>query len=265
MIEYPENSLFYWYPEIKDLGIPMPETVMFPMTGDEKEDRYKLFDGKEAPIYEAYIKRLQVEAGKMKLPLFLRSDQTSHKHGWENTCYITSVDQIPNNAYQIVEFTEMAGWMGGLNIDGFVLREFLNLDVRFHAFHGKMPVAKEFRFFVKDGKFQCYHPYWFPACMVRPDTENWYEVLMDMENLTDEELEQLTQWAEIIGNAVGGYWSVDFCQLLNGDWAMTDMATGEDSFHFNTCEYAQESMKMYPDPYSIPDGLSRKSDTKRKD
>jgi len=112
--EYPKNSMFYWFPLIENLGIPMPETVMVPMTGDEKENRYKLFNGEEAPLYDAYIQRLQEKAKAMKLPLFMRSDQTSHKHGWENTCYITSVDQIPNNAYQIVEFTEMAGWMGGV-------------------------------------------------------------------------------------------------------------------------------------------------------
>ena len=252
-IDYPDNSLFYWYPLIKDLGIPMPKTVMVPMTGDEKEDRYQLFNGKEAPLLEKYMLRLQENAKSMELPLFLRSDETSNKHGWENTCFVSDIEQIPHHAYQIIEFTEMAGWLGGLDINGFVLREFLELDTRFTAFHGKMPVAKEFRFFVKDGKYQCYHPYWFPACMVKPSIEDWYDELLDMENISEAELEQLIRWTEKIGNAVDGYWSVDFCQLLDKTWAMTDMAIGENSFHWVTCKYAEKgALEHYGDPYAMP-------------
>jgi len=265
MKEHPKNSLFYWYPKIKDLGIPMPETVMVPFP--EEFNYFSIFDGKYNEAFNNYVDTViqAHEDSGFGLPVFLRTGETSNKHGWNETCYVTEIDQIDKHIYQLLEFTEMAGWLGGLNVSGVVLRRFLELDKRFTAFHGRMPVAKEFRFFVKDGKLQCWHPYWFPACMVRPSIENWFDILMDMEKLDELNLDMLTVWAELIGQTVGGYWSIDFCKLKDESWAMTDMAIGESSFHWSACEHAPEEMKRYDDPYATPEGYKATiySDTKK--
>ena len=259
MKEYPKNSLFYWYPKIKDLGIPMPETVMIPFPSEDTVGALFFIDSeyrekKDDQLKEEYEALIAEACAKIGYPVFLRTDETSNKHGWNDTCFLTKEGSIPRHLYDLIEFTEMAGMMGGLNIHGFVIREFLQLDTRFTAFHGRMPIAKEFRLFVKDGKLQCWHPYWFPACMVRPDIENWFDVLMDMEKLDELNLERLTIWAELIGQTVGGYWSIDFCKLKDKSWAMTDMAQGQDSFHWSTCEHTPEEMKRYGDPYAMPEG-----------
>lgn len=253
-MKYPVNSLFYWFPLIKDLGIPMPETVMVPFpTKDTLGEFQKLFDGPCEPKgWLEYVKLVGDACDRIGYPVFLRTDETSHKHGWKDTCYLTGSDDIPDHLYELLEFTEMAGWLGGLSIHGYAVRRFLELDVKFTAFHGDMPVATEFRFFVRDGKLQCWHPYWFPACMVRPSVEGWYGILIEMEKLSNEDLAVLTEWAEKIGGAVGGYWSIDFCKLKDGSWAMTDMANGDNSFHFTTCPHCPEDMrKAHGDPYTI--------------
>ncbi len=260
MKEYPKDSLFYWYPNVKDLGIPMPKTVMIPFPEYSKPDFKKMLYDSDShnPYWDQFIYDVKLAALQLGYPVFVRSDETSNKHEWNRSCYVESEDELPSHLFNIMEMTEMV--MFGLDIGGFAVREFLELDSKFTAFYGEMPVAREFRFFVKDGRFQCYHPYWFPACMDNPSVDNWYELLMEMESLSEHELLLLSVWADKIGEAVGGYWSVDFCQLTDGSWAMTDMAQGENSFHFNTCIHAPESMKGYPDPYSIPDGLSIDSD-----
>ncbi|GAH32927.1 unnamed protein product, partial [marine sediment metagenome] len=54
-----------------------------------------------------------------------------------------------------------------------------------------------------------------------------------------------------IGSAVEGHWSIDLCQTKEGIWYMTDMALGEDSYHWGTCPYAPSRMLEHyghPDP-----------------
>lgn len=258
--EYPPNSLFHWYPLINNLDIPMPDTVMVPFP--EGLIPLSILNGDDKEVLMDYVLLLldNHEDSGFGLPFFLRTDETSNKHDWRNSCYVDNIDHMTYHVLNLMEFTEMAGWMGGLDINGFVLREFLDLDVRFTAFRGKMPVAKEFRFFVRAGEYQCHHPYWFPACMTEPSIDNWFDTLLDMEELDEEELSQLIEWSEKIGMEVGGYWSIDFCNLRDGSWAMTDMALAKDSFHFNTCKYAPDSMQTYPDPYSIPPALSEEEE-----
>jgi len=248
------NSMLNWYPLIKNLDIPMPKTIMIPFPTDF--NYYSIFDGQENEDFNKYVFNVEEEAIQFGFPLFMRTDETSNKHGWKKTCYVTKRNQIGDHIYQLLEFTEMVGWMGGLYAHAIVLREFLDLEVVFEAFHGRMPIAKEFRFFFKDGKRLCWHPYWFPSCIVRPSDESWYGKLLDIEVISCDELDQLTEWGEQIGEAVSSihdYWSIDFCKLRNGTWAMTDMAVGEDSFHWSTCKYAPEEMKRYGDPYAMPE------------
>lgn len=251
MSRYPINSLFYWYPKIKDLDIPMPKTTMLPFPSPDTLGALFFDNSEDKQLKEEYVAMVKDACRQMGYPVFLRSDETSHKHGWDETCYLTKEEDIPDHLYELIKFTEMV--MGGLDIHGFAIREFMHLDTKFNAFHGKMPVATEFRFFIRDGVCQCYHPYWFPSCMIRPSKENWYDLLLEMEKIGSDTLSMLTQWGEQIGNAVGGYWSIDFCKLKDESWAMTDMANGDNSFHFSTCQYAPEDIKKhYPDPYAKP-------------
>lgn len=42
--------------------------------------------------------------------------------------------------------------------------------------------------------------------------------------------------AELIGEVLPGYWSVDFCKGVDDKWYLIDMAAGKLSWHPNDCQ-----------------------------
>ena len=122
-----------------------------------------------------------------------------------------------------------------------------------------MPVAQEFRFFIKNGQVLCRHPYWFPGCMRRVDVEDWLPKLRKIMELTEDTKQIPDQYAISVSKAVeplnapDNYWSVDFCLVKDRGWMVTDMALREDSYHYGTCVNANPMMlKQYGDPETIP-------------
>lgn len=248
-----KNSMFYWWPKVKDLGVPMPKTILI-----RHEDAFKgklsydPLDGKPDPAFDEMLKGVKKAAKEIDYPVFIRSDQTSNKHDWKNSCYVESEDQLGSHVINILEMTAMT--MFGLSFMGVAVREFLELVWCFRSHYGGMPVAREFRIFVRDGELECWHPYWPPRAIQDPTIENWYEVLKKLQTLNDADLEHITELAETIGKAVEGYWSIDLCQTKSGVWYMTDMALGENSYHWSTCSNAPpEMLEHFGDPDQISD------------
>jgi hypothetical protein len=241
------NSIFAWYPLVKDV-VPTPRTVLIPQVGN--------FDHNEALAYgrpskDPEMRRIVDEACKAAkslggYPIFIKSDQLANKHSWVESCFIDSDAQMEKGIKNILEFTLML--MFGPDFGGLAVREFLELDWKFHAFEG-MPVAREFRFFVKNGSVQCRHPYWFPSCLRNIDCEDWMPKLREMQRLNPEEKALLDDYALKISKAVeplnapDNYWSLDFCIDKKGKWWFTDMATGLESFHYTSCEFCPEDMR----------------------
>lgn len=245
--------MFYWYPIVKDLPIPQPRTILI-----RHEDAWKghlsldPLDGKPDPAFDKMIAEAEIEADKMGYPVFIRSDEYSGKHSWKNTCFIARREDIHPHVAAILEEIEM---LMIVPFFGIAVREFWQLDWKFLSHEG-MPVSCERRFFVKDGTYQCSHPYWPPASIQNPSIENWLGVLNDLQKVSREEMEILVPWAELVGKTLGGYWSIDFCRRRSGQWGLTDMALGEDSYHWATCEYAPpEMLKQYGDPEAKPKDL----------
>ena len=241
--------MFYWYPKIKNLGVPMPRTVLLPYEKMRETTKAVLYENKDPPQHwNIYLEEVKAAAETIGYPVFIRSDETSNKHDWVRSCYVEKPQDLEGHMLNIVEFVEMM-FLSDLKVRGFVIREFIELDIKFTAFNG-FPVAREFRFFVKEGKLQCWHPYWFPAAIVDPSTEDYISILAEMEKLSEVGLELLTGYAEKIGSVLDEYWSIDFCRLADGTWAMTDMAVGPNSYHFTLCQHSpQEQKESYPPPY----------------
>ena len=247
------NSLFVWYPLIKDI-VPTPKTIMIPMQKDF-ESYEKALDSGDDPemqhLIQEAIKAVKLLGG---YPVFMRSDETSNKHEWKNTCYVTDDESMKHGIKNILEFTLMV--FGNLGFNGVVVREFLDLPHEFHAFSG-MPVSQEFRFFIKNGQIICRHPYWFPSCMQRVDCEDWLPKLRKIQILDSETQKILDNYAIKISKVVeslkapDNYWSVDFCYAKEKGCLFTDMALGVDSYHYSTCPNAPEEMKHYPDPEDL--------------
>jgi len=243
-----KNSMFYWWPLVKGLPINTPETIMIPLEG---EIDFHVIDGKPDPVFDCMVDKAIQAAEKLGYPVFVRSDELSNKFEWEDSCYVTKSEDMGKHICNILEATAMSM---GPRFNGVAVREFLHLDWKFKAMYGKMPVAREFRMFVQDGKLKCWHPYWPPASIEEPTIEDWREVLKEMQTPTEGELQILTKLAETIGEAVGGYWSVDLCQTKDSSWYLTDMALGPDSYHWATCQNASPDMLAH---YGDPDGAIR--------
>jgi len=272
MKEPEKNSMLFWFPKVQDLDIPMPKTWIIEI--DAEVFRECIFN--EGDVSDDIWEKMMCQIGQVKkiakevgYPLFLRTDYASAKHGWEKTCYVQSEDQMFSHIRDVLEFNEMAGFVG-LPYKAIVLREFIELDWKFKAFHGHMPVAKERRYFV-DNRFLldgdtvlCHHPYW-PIDAIAQDMEsalalakfieahdrsieqsklkkllpppNWKELLEQLNTETLEEAELLSSYARQVVERLEGYWSVDFAHAKDGRWLLIDCASGYDSWH-PECEYA---------------------------
>jgi hypothetical protein len=243
MLNHEKNTMNYWFPIVEKCGIKSPKTILIPFKG--KLD-YGIFDGKKSKSYSAFIKLLEQEADKIGYPLFLRTDETSNKFEWGDSCYVESKEKLYGNLLSILEMIEMSF---GLGFKGVALREFLKLESSFTSHRG-MPVAKEFRLFVRNGKLECLHPYWPKQSIIKPSVADWETKLIELRQLTPDDVNTILKELAKFGDSLPEYWSVDFCKTVSGEWYLTDMAIGEDSYHWATCEHAQKEMLEH---YGEPD------------
>jgi len=243
-----ENSIFYWLPHLQRLGVPTPETVLI-----KAEQPFNHGSGPD-PELNRVTELVAEAAAKLGYPVFLRSDETSNKHEWTNSCYVENRGQIPSHLWSIYEMIQMSF---GIGLHGWAVREFLSLEYKFKAFQG-MPVAREFRGFVKDGEVQCIHPYWPPASIdqahhAEPLPEDWQTRLKELSNIGEDRKAVDALLEQVAKGFYGtGYWSVDVCKTVDGRWLVTDMATGNQSYHWGTCPHAPpEMLKHYGDPEAV--------------
>lgn len=153
------------------------------------------------------------------------------------------LDGIPPSPWlvdRLVAWHEMAGILG-LSFRALVFREFLPLDAPFTAFND-MPVARERRYFVRDGKAVCWHPYWQEQAVLAyrgatPLPADWQQQLAQLNAMDDAEVQALTTMAETFGKRNPGYWSVDFARTRAGRWVLIDAARGEVSWHPDGCPH----------------------------
>jgi hypothetical protein len=231
------NSMLIWWPAIKNLGIPVPRTEIFPIDRDEV---LQSLENETSHINREDWLAIQNGADRMGYPLFLRTDLSSGKHDWKHTCFVPEpTSSLYEHVLTLCEQHEL--WtLIGLDYQAIVLREFLELETAFTAFSGDMPINKEFRFFVRDGAAICHHFYWpeeafnqHPARMAHEP--NWKEKLRSLSELTDWEYLLLEDYAKRVGTALPGFWSVDFAKGTNGTWYLIDMALGKNSYHWPGC------------------------------
>jgi len=247
------NSIFTWLPLVEKV-VPTPRTVLIPE--EPKVDPSAALSGRPDAGFKHLVDAASLTAAKMGFPIFIKTGQVANKHDWKNSCYVTNFDQIPKAIANLLEFTEMQ--MFGPSFDGIAVRQFLKLDYRFHAFNG-FPVAREFRFFIKNGEVQCRHPYWPASSLQEVTSKHWLKKLRAMQGLGSGEQKILDLYSRKISRAVeslgapDNYWSLDFCiDAEQNNWWLTDMATGDESYHYTSCKFSpQEQKEMYPDPDDI--------------
>lgn len=189
MDEYDINSIFHWWPVIKDLGVPVPKTTLIPYSGTAL-DFYDADKEEEHKEFIAFVDEVGEATDEYGYPVFIRCGGLSDKLSWEESCYVQEKEQLAENISTIMMAVLMVEGIK-LEFDGIAVREFLNLESKFVAFGGKMPIAKEFRFFARNGEYECHHPYWPPTAINIPSIDNWFEELKKLQQLEEDELELL--------------------------------------------------------------------------
>lgn len=229
--------MVYWYEKIKDLEIPQPETIILELSEDIRAEFYERFP-------KALLTKIKPIANKIGYPLFVRTDLSSIKHSWEKTCYIENEAKLKQNIFNLIIDNICINFLG-LPYEALVFRRYIPLEAGFKAFWGNMPVAKERRYFLKDGKVQCFHPYWPEDAILNPNVANWKEILRKQNKETKSEIKLLSNYALMVGDVLDGYWSIDFAYGQDKKWYLIDMATGEDSYHWIECKFCPKEMKEH--------------------
>jgi hypothetical protein len=242
-----KNSMLYWYPLIEKLLIPQPETICVRVN---PAAAFEILDGAMYPQLERFQEAVTV----LGLPVFIRTDQLSGKHNWKNTCFLDRPQrkELERHIRALVDETLGCDVFGKL-VSAFFFRKYISMDSKYTAFWGDMPVNSERRYFIENGRVLCHHPYWIEEAIIKPSKKNWRRLSREMNQESNEEIALLTRYAEQVSKAVRGFWSVDFCRSLGGDWYLIDMAIGENSWHPKDCPNNRtrelDIMKMMVEQY----------------
>ena len=236
-----KTSMLYWYPLIKDLPIPQPRTLFVMLNEKELESLYN-----EA-VPESVTEKVKCVCDTIFYPCFLRTDLASGKHNWKKTCFIDGKTPLWEHILKIVEFNLCAD-IFGLLFKAFVVREYIPMDSRFTAFYGDMPVNPERRYFIKDGKVVCHHPYWIEEAIEEskpPSDPNWRRQVSDLNYESDLEIDFLTDYALLVAEKLEGSWSVDFCKAKDGRWILIDLAIANRSWHPENCPRLVQNQQSF--------------------
>lgn len=216
-----KTRLSWWYLRLPS-DILTPKTIIVP--GNPRAMR---------GTSERIIEIVHEELG---WPFFLRTDYFSSKHGWKDTCFVSRPLDVFGHMCKIAEDGSIVDLVG-LPSDMWILRKMIPTIPAFTAFRGDMPIVKERRYFVQDGKVLCHHPYWpRDAFTGKVSVGDWMQRLDKMNYETKDEIEFLSKLSSKVGVAVGGSWSIDWLwSKPEKRWYLTDMAEAEQSYHWEGC------------------------------
>lgn len=240
------TALSYWFPKIEAGGLPVPRTRIIRMPEAAQKELRATFDGNDAGNAALAPFYAEIASAAFAFPMFLRTDHTSGKHNWDETCYVRDRESIGQHVWSIVEFSEMAGIMG-LPWDTWAVREMLpTLPFGACKYYGNMPICREWRVFVENNRIICHHPYWPEHALFegKAPADLDYEAFT---RLTDADRDAVLGLASRAGAAAGGAWSVDILETQRG-WFVTDMAEAHKSWHWLNCVHAGEFDQMVVSP-----------------
>jgi ATP-grasp domain, R2K clade family 3 len=122
--------------------------------GCEMTPRSIWFPGRSFHMAEVK-KRVQAEFGVGSI--VLKDYVKSRKHEWFDACFLRSVADEAELERIVSNFLRL---QGDALVGGLVFREFIEFKrIGFHS-KSRMPLVREFRFFVFDGKLVTQAPYW---------------------------------------------------------------------------------------------------------
>ena len=233
-----DTGMEHWYPLVSGI-VPTPLTHKVPVP--DRCNLFRLLDGEKPLHWDEFLGRLSGTVRSMRrfLPampaVFLRTSYTSGKHDWARTCFVAGFEDrgIAAHVGALVEFSAMIDQP----VDCFWVREFVDTVPVFTAFGG-MPITREYRLRVVDGRVVHVQPYWPEEAF--KDEEglpgNWQDLLRKSWLISSSELAKLKAKTSEVGVALGRDWSVDWLQRADGSWLCTDLAAGPLSYWWDAKE-----------------------------
>ena len=222
-----KNDLKYWFTKIKASGVPTPKTIIV----EAPADLIDILDGDaKVTTYDLFHRHLASAMIEIGLPCFLRTGHTSNKHSWRDSCFVEDISILDHHVMWLTEFSALAD-IAGLPVSTWAVRELLPTEPAFHAFLGELPITKERRYFINNGKITHKQPYWPPEAIKHPSTDIWRPLLDELNRETKEEAEELERLTLQVAKHFHGYWSVDWLWTKRG-WVLIDMAQGKRSFRW---------------------------------
>jgi hypothetical protein len=229
------NDAAFWLPRLEATGVPTPRTAIVP-TG---VDLVELLDGRTPDGYQAFLDHLTSAVEAIGgAPCFIRTGHGSGKHDWDRTCWLRSVADLPQHVAALVEWSHEVDILG-LPTGTWAVRELLDAGAPFYAFRG-MPIGRERRYFVAEGRVVCHHPYWPPDSIRNPDRPDWRPLLDALNAEPAEEVELLTALTLQAARQLDGAWSIDWLFVPGRGWVAIDAAKAGRSFHWPGCPHAPQ-------------------------
>lgn len=233
------NSIAFWHPRLHRLGFPTPDTILIHNNINLEPLAYnEIVEG-----MDDLVDNIDRAANKIVYPVFLRTGLLSGKHDWKDSCYLKTREDIFGHILKLVETSALATIDRFSPCDFFAVREFLKTEPVFTYFSGEMPITVERRLFIRDGRVECNHPYWFAEVFegIEPDK------IRQITELSAKDEKELRSMGEYVSRNFDGWWSCDFLKTKDG-WYLTDMAIGEASYHIASCT---RTRRMSDETYSI--------------
>ena len=228
------DSALHWLPRIIALGLPVPRTHVIALN---YQKMYAIFDGWRCSAFTKLIADVDDYCSR-RGPLFVRTDLSSAKHSGPKGYLLDGRNSTGRVLFNLLEDSEMKFFMGP-QPQVLLLREFLELEHQFTAFHG-LPIAREWRLFADAEKCHCWHQYWPQKALEGHVDEGlgakWWQELLWKYGSWHPEMDALWGMAVQAARACAEgtpvkCWSVDFARDVSGKWHLIDMATAAHSWH----------------------------------
>lgn len=250
---YAKSSMLHWYPKVRHLDIPQPKTEIVRIPFSKFAE---LLDG-DSTLSEYRDRFSEIMDSLGQFPIFLRTDHSSQKHLFKQTCRLPNKSALLGHILELVD-NNMAS---DLQDNALVFREWIDFDAGFVAFEGHLPISIEARVFVNHNKIQCVHPYWPEDAIgtwlyhkMALDAEldqksriitnpRWREILKSQNDFVMQSRPILEKYAVMVAESIGDgdCWSVDFAFGRDGKWYLIDCAAGQVSYHYPDCKYSETS------------------------
>jgi hypothetical protein len=242
-------DMSYWFPRLEATGVPVPKTHLihwpdepiFYLSTEPREDV-----GLKSDL-NSLVAAVREKCDEMGYPCFLRTGQGSGKHQFKDCCYVESPEVVETRIRNLVEWSEMVDMMG-LSCRNWAVREYLPVLAlaKLHNY-GDMPLVREIRCFISDGRRVSIAPYW-PEGAILKGVSN--RINGRVEQSRDQEaldaVAELWRQAGRIDRSAGiqaaqildtvatafaddGAWSLDLLWTKNG-WYAIDMAEAHRSY-----------------------------------